>query len=67
MTNHTELGPIARTSATKASGATHRTAIRNVSPMAAQYRCSVDIFTSPPASNLLTTEAEVPIRAATIP
>ena len=34
--------------------------------MAAQYRFSVDIFTSPPASNLLTTEAEVPIRAATI-
>jgi hypothetical protein len=42
-----------------------QTAIRNVSTIAAQYRCSVDILTSPPAANLLTTEADVVIRAAT--
>ena len=41
------------------------TAIENFFPIAAQYRCIVDIFTSPPASSLLTTDADVPIRAAT--
>ena len=34
--------------------------------MAAQYRWSVDILTSPPASSLDTTEADVFIRAATM-
>jgi hypothetical protein len=36
-----------------------------VAPMAAQYRCSVDILTSPPASSFETTDCEVFIRAAT--
>jgi hypothetical protein len=34
--------------------------------MAAQYFWSVETFTSPPASNLLTTEADVPILAMRI-
>ncbi len=33
--------------------------------MTEQYLCIVDSFTSPPDSSLLTTEAEVFIRAAT--
>jgi hypothetical protein len=33
--------------------------------MAEQYRCSVETFTSPPASGLVTTDGDVPVRAAT--
>lgn len=35
-------------------------------PIAAQYRCSVDILMSPPASSFDTTDADVFIRAATM-
>jgi hypothetical protein len=41
------------------------TATANRSPMAAQYLRSVESFTSAPASSLMTTDADIPMRAAT--